>query len=94
MPLDVAIGAVGLDYLETYVLRSQNTISQYITTSPILGICLVTELRQGERVTRQWWDHSSINFGQESRRAVERMVSWRQCRIGGTTDIWCRWICG
>ena len=70
-PLDSSIITMVLEEVETYVLRRQNTVSHYITTRPILEICMAAEQRPGERVTQWWWDQSGINFGQEAVRAAE-----------------------
>ena len=40
-------------------------------TSTILEICLAVERRSGVQVTQRWWEKAGLNFGQESRRAVE-----------------------
>ena len=39
-PLDTAMKEVGLEEVETYVLRHQNTVAQYIATRPIMELCL------------------------------------------------------
>ena len=49
-PLGEAMKTVGLKEVETYVLRHQNTVSQYIYTWPILELCLEEEIRKGARV--------------------------------------------
>ena len=41
--LGVATTEVGLEEVETYVLRLQNTVAQYIATRPILELCLAVE---------------------------------------------------
>ena len=47
---------VGLEEVETYVLRRHNTIAQYISNLPILDIYMAEKQRPGERVTQRWWD--------------------------------------
>ena len=42
-PLDTGMNALDLEVVETYVLRLQNTVAQYITTWPILELCLEEE---------------------------------------------------
>ena len=44
------------------VLRRQNTVAQFIATSPILGLCEVAERRQGTRVPHRWWEQSGIEW--------------------------------
>ena len=39
-PLYAAMTEVGLEEVDTYVLRRKNTIDQYISTCPILKLCL------------------------------------------------------
>ena len=51
--------------METYILRRQNTIAQYIATWKILELCLVAERRSGAQVMIRWWDQSSLNLSQE-----------------------------
>ena len=68
----MVITEVGLEEVETYVVRRQNTVVQYIVTSTILELCLAEEQRPGARVTRNWWDQTVINSGQESVREAER----------------------
>ena len=45
----------GVVRARTSVLRRQNTVSQFISTGPILGICEVAERRRGTRVPQRWW---------------------------------------
>ena len=66
------ITAVGFKGVETYVLRLQNTVNQYITTRTILELCLAADRKPGERVTKRLWWQTRINFGQEDGRAAER----------------------
>ena len=49
--LDEAITAVGMEEVEKYVLRHQNTVAQYITTWLILELCLAAEQRSDAQVT-------------------------------------------
>ena len=50
-PLDKSMKLLGLEDVDTYFLRRQNTASQYITTQPILQLCLATERRPGAWVS-------------------------------------------
>ena len=52
--LGAKIPAAGLEEVDTYVLRSQNTIAQYIMTRPILEMCLSEERWLGMQVTWKW----------------------------------------
>ena len=42
-PMYASMTSVRLEELETYVLRHQNIIAQYIATCPILELCLLAE---------------------------------------------------
>ena len=44
---------VGLQDVETYVSRRQNTVAQLIATMPIMDICLAAEWNPGSRVTKR-----------------------------------------
>ena len=46
---------VCLEEMETYISRCQNTVSQYISTRPILDLCLEADQRLVSRVTKKWW---------------------------------------
>ena len=43
LPLETGMMEVGLEEMETYILRHHNTISQYITTRKILELCMASE---------------------------------------------------
>ena len=45
--LGESIAVVGIDELNEYILRRQNTVAQYIIAFPILEICLEAERRTG-----------------------------------------------
>ena len=48
--------------VRTSVLRRQNTVTQFIVTQPILGLCEVAERRRGTRVPQQWWEQLGIDW--------------------------------
>ena len=50
-PLSEVMAEAGIQEVETYVARCQKTSVQYITTRPVMGLCLVAEKRLGERVS-------------------------------------------
>ena len=50
----------GLQEVENYVSRQQNTVAQYIQTRPIIDLCLVTKRRPGPRVAMQWWEQEGL----------------------------------
>ena len=57
-PLDSSMTSVGLEEVETYILRHHDTIPQYIATCLILELCLEEEQHKGERVTQRWWEQA------------------------------------
>ena len=52
----------GLEEVDMYVPRRQNTITQYIMTRPILELCLEAERRTGVRVAKIWWDKGELDL--------------------------------
>ena len=46
---------VGLEKLETYIIRIHNTVAQYISNRPILDLCMEAEKSLGTRVETRWW---------------------------------------
>ena len=54
-PLDDALQASGLETMDTYISRHQNTVAHYIAAQPILDLCLEEEQRPGVWVPKQWW---------------------------------------
>ena len=45
----------GLEEVEAYVLRRQNTFAQYIVTQPIPDLFKETVQRTGMWVAKRWW---------------------------------------
>ena len=56
LPLEEAMEESGLQEVETYVSRFQNTVSQFIDTRPIMDLCLAAERRLGSRVNKRLWE--------------------------------------
>ena len=48
--------------METCISRRQNTVAQFIATSPILDLCLEAERRPVEWVVKKWWEKDGINL--------------------------------
>ena len=42
--------------------RRQNTVTKFIRTRPILGLCEVAERRRGTQVSRRWWEQTGIDW--------------------------------
>ena len=64
-PMENAIKEVRLDEVETYVLKHQNTVAQYIATWAILDLCLAAERRPGAKATMRWWKQAGLDLRQE-----------------------------
>ena len=54
-PLEDEMTEAGLQEVENYVSRRQNTEEKYIATIPIMDMCLSEKRRPGPRVAIQWW---------------------------------------
>ena len=46
----------GVQEVETYVPRRQNTIAQFIATRPIIDLSLAAAQRLGDQVLERWWE--------------------------------------
>ena len=58
------------------ILRSQNTVAQFIATRPILDLCKKAERRLGAWVPRRWWVQTGIDWkgAREKAEATEEAV--------------------
>ena len=54
--LGESIAVVGIDELNEYILRRQNTVAQYIATCTIMELCLAGKRWPGAQVSQPWWD--------------------------------------
>ena len=61
-PLEDAIAEEGLHEVEAYVSRRQNTVEQYISTMPIMDLCLAAKRRPGTRVEMWWWEQKGLDL--------------------------------
>ena len=52
----------GLQEVDTYVTRPQNTVSQYISTRTIMYMCLAADRHLGTRVLIMWWDQDLLDL--------------------------------
>ena len=50
----------GLQELESYLPRHQNTVAPYIATTPIMDLCLAAKRRPGKRVEMQLWGQEGL----------------------------------
>ena len=61
-PIGSEMETVGLDEIGVYISRRQNTVSQYIVTRPIMESCLAAERRTGKRISRRWWEQTTLDI--------------------------------
>ena len=52
----------GLQEVETYISCHQNTVVQYIATSPIIDLCLAEKRRLGPIVSMWWWEQEGLDL--------------------------------
>ena len=50
-----------LQEMVPYVYRQQNTVTQLITTRPIMELCLAEESRPESQVDNKWWDQEDLD---------------------------------
>ena len=53
--LSEVVAEAGLEEVDTYVIRLQKKIAQYISTHPIMDLCLETYRNPGSRVSKRCW---------------------------------------
>ena len=61
----------GLTDIRTLILKSQNTVAQYIATRPLLDLCEGARAREGAKVTLRWWNQAGINWETAKAKGVE-----------------------
>ena len=52
----------GLQEVETYVSRRQNTVAQYIATKPIVDLCLAVDRRPVTKLSKLWWYQEGLGL--------------------------------
>ena len=62
----------GVVRISTSILLRQNTVAQFISMQPILGLCEVAARRPGTRVPRRWWDQTGIEWKAARKKAPEK----------------------
>ena len=55
-PMSEVKAEARLHEVETYVSRHQNTVSQYISTSSIMDLCLSEYICPGTMFSKRWWE--------------------------------------
>ena len=61
----------GLTDIRTSIQRRQNTVAQYISTRPLLDLCVGARQREGARVTLRWWEQSRIDWEKAKAKETE-----------------------
>ena len=56
-----AMKEAGIVWVRTSILRSQNTVAQFIATRPILDLCENSSHQPGAQVARRWWEQTRID---------------------------------
>ena len=77
---------MGLETIGTYITNHQKTISQYISTSPILNLCLAVERNPGLRVPKWWWEQEGMEWEGEHEAAMEDMAEGTQTKEAGESE--------
>ena len=54
-PMDDVMTEAGLQEVETYIYRRQNTVAQLIVTKTIMELCLAVDQIPGPRIYKRWW---------------------------------------
>ena len=67
-----ALNEAGVVRARTSVLQRQNTVAQFISARPIMGICEVEERQRGTRVPQRWWEQLELTGGWRGRRRQRR----------------------
>ena len=69
--MDAEMTEEGVEDVEKCVLLHQNTITHYIVTHQILGICLVVQHRLGAQVSQRWWEQNGIYLSLGERKTAD-----------------------
>ena len=54
-PVSADMAEAGLEEVKTYISHCQITVAHYITTRPIVDLCLETDQHPQVRVYERWW---------------------------------------
>ena len=47
--------------VDTYGSHRQKTVTQFITTRPIMDLCLTAKRRSGSRISKRWWEQDGVD---------------------------------
>ena len=61
-PLVEAMAEEVLQEVETYNPLRQNTVTQFISTRPIMDLFMATEWCPGSRVVKRWWEQGGLDL--------------------------------
>ena len=81
----------GVQEVETYVARRQNTAAQFVATRPIMDLCLAAARRPGARVS-EWWrkqeglDLKGIREAAQAAEAERDLGEWAGEEAEGETE--------
>ena len=59
-PIGEALTMVELEEIRVYITRLKNTVAQYISTCPIMDLCLAAEHKRGIRLSRRLMEHPTL----------------------------------
>ena len=51
-----------LEEVDTYVSHLQNTVVQFISTRPIIYLCMVADQLHGVQVSQWWWEQGTLDL--------------------------------
>ena len=69
--LEGAMEKVGLTDIRTSIQRRNNTVAQYISTRPLLDLCVGARHGEEVRVTVRWWEQSGIDWEKEKAKGTK-----------------------
>ena len=61
-PLGDVMVTAGLQDIETYIYRRQNTVTQYIVTRTIMDMCIAAGRHLGTQILGMWWEQENLNM--------------------------------
>ena len=53
---------VVLEEIMVYIALHHNTVAQYISTFPIMELCLAAERKPVMRLSRKWWEQPALDI--------------------------------
>ena len=62
IPIGEYLEMVGPEEIRVYIPCHQNTVAQYMTDRPIIGLCMAAERNPGLRLSRRWWKQPDLDI--------------------------------